>query len=347
VTATPYATPIPAPTYGAASKAFNANSPLGANNYPQTTQDWVNYYTHINKPQLAMAAAALQYDPQTAYQQYVSSVQQQADAYSGIQDINIQPLGFQDWMDNASKNMGTYGVVNLLKLQYESDTGQVMSQKLYGQLLTALNQSPQSVKDELQGAAMQGIAAGSFTQLSSITNKLGYLQNLLYTATGGVSGAQAALTPAQRRRQSLEDSVANQFQQTTGRVPTQAEINQMASMNSIDLQKFLDAQPYKNGLTVGQWTDAMGRITKYYQQYFGRKPTDQEITWASGKSDDQIQEHIMQSPSRVSGLNMGQYTSYKSALDTVMQNTYGYEAPDSLIKDFHHASQQPSVVKPQ
>lgn len=318
--------------------AYAASAPLSATNYPSSAQEWVNYYTAINKPQLAMAAAMLQYDPTSAYQQYVNSVQRQAASYSGGHDINIQPLPFNDWMNGASQNAGTYGVTNLLKLQYETDTGKPMSQALYGQMLTAINGAPQSVKDALQGAAMQGIAAGSNTQLASMTKNLGFIQNLLYAATGGASGVQAPLTPAQQRRQALENQVAVQYQQATGHPPSQGQINQMAGMNSIDLQKFLDTQPFKNGLTVGQWSDSMGRIDKYYQQYFGRKATDEEITWASGKSDDQIQSHIMESPSRVSGLNMGQYTSYKTSLDTVMQNTYGYEAPDSLIKDFHHAT---------
>jgi hypothetical protein len=151
-------------------------------------------------------------------------------------------------------------------------------------------------------------------------------------------GTAPALTPAQQRRQSLENTVSTQYQQATGHPPSQAQINQMAGMNTIDLNKFLDAQPFKNGLTVGQWNDSVSRIDKYYQQYFGRKANDQEITWASGKSDDQIQTHIMDSPSRVSGLSMGQYTSYKGALDSVMQSNYGYQATDSLIKDFHHAT---------
>lgn len=300
-----------------------------------TTQSGQTAYLRTQGPitgglNWGFATNALGFDAQNAYSlQLGQYVQNNRDDPAG--------LGFpmpQEWMTHYMTALGSDAISGAL----------VQAQSLAGTPLNAAQQA-QLRRDILtrgpaEKAQLIADALGLMdpTQHSAALNRLksyGFWSPGLLDAGLGIA---PTLSPAQQAQLAQDNAARSRYLQMTGHMPSEGQVRQMSGMNEIDFQKFLDAQPYKNGLTFGQWNAAVTRIDKYYQQYFGRKANDEEITWASGKSDDQIQTHIMESPSRVSGLNMGQYTSYKTSLDTVMQNTYGYEAPDSLIKDFHHAT---------
>lgn len=192
--------------------------------------------------------------------------------------------------------------------------------------------------------------AGLATKLTSL---IGYMQPIgaalgpdLSAAIGLAGGTPPTTTPAEEEAHTEQLQAISAFYNNFGRQPDSAEMQALMGMSSEAQQNYMRGLQYKNGLTLGQWQDAETSIGNLYMQYFGRKPTDQEITWAAGKTADQIQEHILNSNSRVTGLTMGQYASYKTALDTVSQNTFGYEAPDSLIKAFHHASTAQTTSAP-
>lgn len=136
-------------------------------------------------------------------------------------------------------------------------------------------------------------------------------------------------------RQALSRSRIETFTNIFGRAPTPDEEAQFVGLSDADFQKWLDARPYKAGLSYGAYRDTYDKWDKTYVSIFGRHINDDEVRWAAGKADDQVTEHINQSPSRIPGLTVSEFFGYKKHLDGLMQEFYGHEAPDELIADFH------------
>lgn len=136
-------------------------------------------------------------------------------------------------------------------------------------------------------------------------------------------------------RQGLIRSRIETFTNVFGRTPTADEEAQFAGLSEADFQKWLDARPYKAGLSYGAYRDTYDKWDKTYVSIFGRHINDDEVRWAAGKADDQVAEHINQSPSRIPGLTVSEFFGYKKHLDGLMNEFYGHEAPDELIADFH------------
>jgi len=170
----------------------------------------------------------------------------------------------------------------------------------------------------------------------------GFLDTAMYSATGGTIGsttggraAAPSLSPQQAALEKQKYDLASEYLKTTGKSASDAQINQMIGMSQAQRDQFFMDQPYRNGLTLGQWQTSQSRVNKLYQSYFGRDANDQEITWANGKSDDDVMHHINESPSKISGLNVGQYSTYRQVLDKISQDQYGRPADDTIVKGFH------------
>ncbi len=292
--------------------------------------------TNPNAPNY-VPPSILGYDPRPAYQAYLQQMQLQQSQYSGRDQAN-DPIGFNDWFSAQAINSGTYGISNLLQAAYANATGQEMPPALQQQAYRIINQLPSTVQQEILAAGGTDYLAGGTTNVSKLLGSIGPLQNFLYGASGGAAGSQI-LTPAQSRAQTLQNQLASQYQSIFGHEPSASQLSAMSTMNNSDLTNYLNNQQYKMGLTYGQWTVAESNINKQYMNYFGRNATDQEVAWANGKSADDIQSHIMTSPSRVDGLSMGQYTNYHNMLSSESARMFGYDAPDEMIKAFHTATQ--------
>lgn len=293
--------------------------------------------TDPNKPNY-VPSSILGYDPRQAYNAYVAAVAQQNNNYTGGHDIEQQALPFDAWFTAQARNAGTYGIANLIQLQYANATGREITPAQSQQMYRVIAGLPPTTQQAILAAGGTDYLAGSSSNVKSLLSAIQPLQDFLYGTSSGVAGSAPALTPEQARQQSLKNSIASQYQSIFGKAPSDAQVNSMMGMNARDQQNYLNNQQYKMGLTYGQWTVAEGNINKQYMQYFGRNATDEEVAWANGKSVDDIQSHIMDSPSRVDGLKMGQYMNYKQALDDESTKQFGYAAPDEMIKAFHTAT---------
>lgn len=280
----------------------------------------------------------LGYDPRQAYQAYVSAV----NARPSTRDQANEALPFDAWFTAQAKNSGTYGIANLMQEQYANATGKEMTSAQQQQMYRVINSLPPTTQQALLAAGGTDYLAGGSTNVSRILGQIQPLQNFIYGASGGAAGSQATptLTPAQQAQLSAENNARSTYLSIFGRMPDDGTVKRMAGMNASDMQNFMNTQPYKMGLNYGQWTVSQGNINKLYMQYFGRNADDNEVVWANGKSVDDITAHIMDSPSRVDGLNMGKYLHYKDALDQEATKQFGYAAPDEMIKAFHTSQMQ-------
>lgn len=262
----------------------------------------------------------LGYDPLETYKDYVKVAQKQR---------GKAVLEFNDWYNYVAQNAGVQGLVNLVSMQYASATGHSMPDSVRAQVMQSINSMPDVARQQLMGAGVADtLSGGPFAKTESFLKQYMPIQNILFPSA-------AELSPAQRRQQAQDNSNSGYWRSVLGREPSPALLSQMRGMSDEDIANLARKQTYKNGLTLGQWQDAEKSIGGLYQQYFGRAANDQEITWAAGKTSDQITEHIMDSDSRIAGIKMRQFVSFKDALDKVSMANYGMEAPDHLIKDFN------------
>jgi len=188
---------------------------------------------------------------------------------------------------------------------------------------------------------------GAYADILTQVSKYGSLGDAMGADVAGAIGlsqgisAPGSVVSQQNLISSKRNSVQSDFYNKLGRMPSSAQIDQMVNMGADALSQYLGSQTYKLGLTLDQYHQASSQMNNLYMQYFGRDATDQEIAWGHGKSQDDITNHVLDSPSRVDGLTVRKFNAYKNALDQVSQQEFGYEAPDEMIKALHDAQQGP------
>jgi hypothetical protein len=352
---TPTATPRPAPQAGPSPTPTKATPLAAAGNVPALTDPTGGAAGYPGVQQVPKTTASpsgldlLGYDPVIAYQQYLSSVQN----VGSWAPIQVGVLGFNDWFTGAVQSAGTVGVQRAISLQIQEATGKPVSQKQLDQIMQVIRGLPADVTSEILAAAGQEVLAGAPTtgsnSLGSVISRIGPLNDLLGTMTGGLVGsksvggvpttvetvAQVEAAAALARR----DKVINSFESQLGRAPTPDELNSLQNAPAQTLTDALANAPYKDGMTFKEYTDIQSQMDTAYLKYYGRAATPQEIAWGAGKSNDAIQSHLMQGDSRVQGINLGTFLNYESALSPISQQLYGNSADDHIIADFHQSLQ--------
>ena len=87
------------------------------------------------------------------------------------------------------------------------------------------------------------------------------------------------------------------------------------------------------GATMGQELQAQNNIDALWEQYYGGKPSPQELAWAIGKSQDEIMNHILDSPSRVAGATIGRYEGISKILQDFNSGQGANVSISSVVDD--------------
>lgn len=162
-------------------------------------------------------------------------------------------------------------------------------------------------------------------------------------------------------KQSLANAAAKRtdtYTTTFGHAPDAATQQQLAGMSDLQFGQILgNIKTYYNvfgkmpdasmqtrltGMSQTEMTAWQKNVTTLSQAWmdnFGKMPSEQQMTAASTMNGDALTEYINNSPSRVTGLNIGQFDGYKNALDPVYKKEFGHAAPDELVQYFHSAQQ--------
>ena len=148
-----------------------------------------------------------------------------------------------------------------------------------------------------------------------------------YTTTFG----QAPDAPTQQRLASMSDL---EFQQMLSNVKSYYSI--FGKMPDAAMQARLSGMSQTE---MTAWQKNVTTLSQAWMDNFGSMPSDAQMQAASTMNGDALTEYINNSPSRVSGLNIGQFDGYKTALDPIYKKNFGHAAPDELVSYFHEAQQ--------
>lgn len=107
------------------------------------------------------------------------------------------------------------------------------------------------------------------------------------------------------------------------------------------------------GIDWGQYQIAWGNISGLWEKYFSRDPNSQELAWSIGKTPQDIQDFIDNSPSDIHGVTIGEKAAeenFISGLSTssATQHAFSMGVDNSLIADLHqHLTAQEGTGKQQ
>lgn len=162
-------------------------------------------------------------------------------------------------------------------------------------------------------------------------------------------------------QQSLANAAAKRvdaYTTTFGHAPDAATQQHLQSMSDLEWQSWLSntktyfdatgtmpdaaTQQRLSTMSTSQaslWAKNVQTLSQAWYDNFGKMPSAQQMMAAGTMNADQLTEYINNSPSRVTGLNIGQFDGYKAALDPVYKKEFGHAAPDELVQYFNEAQQ--------
>lgn len=196
----------------------------------------------------------------------------------------------------------------------------------------------------------QAVAAGGPSLLRTLQS------GLFTTTTGGtlpnfvkdIVDNAAALDPSTKGQAVEKEQAAigqqrlKQYVDTFGHAPALG-VAQLAGMDSNSWQDYLNNQQYRSGMTLGQYTDSRTLLDNAgWMHWFGGQPSDADVKWAMGKSNEDITARIDQSPySAIPGMNIGTYKGFSTEGDTISKALFGASLPDHLIQAMSNAGIKP------
>lgn len=277
---------------------------------------------------------------QQQYQQYVSLVQRQSQRFAptlrGEQAAAAQVMPIGDWVHSQLVGLeGSYAaLLNAYDATYQATYGQVMPPELRASLRQAMLSAPPQARAQIDAVVAGGLSAmqqvpniGTSSIASSV---LPFLDTIV---TSYAKAHPLASTEAAAQTQSY----VQQFYQLFGRMPSAADTARFGTMSQQDFTDYINSQPYRNGLNYKNYTDTKSRFNSQWVSAFGKDLTDSQIASLSGMSDQEFTDWLNQQPSRVHGMNYGEFTGMHDALSKETQNEFGHDAPDELVKYFKEA----------
>lgn len=308
--------------------------------------------TEVTQAQWDEMSQSLGFDAKAAYQAQLANDQKLMDnprirgAMRG-DNSSLTPATPQQWLEQQKTAL--YGqfapVIEQLNAQWVAAHGAQMTPELRNNLMSAINGSPElkeaviSYMADPTGAKQQGggwnpdvnpieyaIESGkSFANIGAFTT----LEKQYAPYTPDVQAT---------RLSDLANTRMGEWVKDFGNKPMPDDLkSQLQSMTDDQWTKKLDDQPYQNGLTHGQYTDATAAIKSKWLEAFGKEPTPAQIAWAVGKSGTEIDDFINAQPSRVSGINTGQYNAYRKAGDSMATTLFGGPMNDRMVQELHKA----------
>jgi hypothetical protein len=237
-------------------------------------------------------------------------------------------------------------VIEQLASQYAVDNGSPMPASLRKQLRDTINKMPFSQQQQMALAVKQATTAQidpatgnplpASSQSQSTTDAIKYLAGIQGSLQSSVVDVQAmtagGLAAQEAKSQAtITHSRLDAYFQAFGSLPDAATVAKWSSMNQVQFQDFLDAQPYKLGMNKKQYDAAAGQISSAWQSAFGVPASDATIAWARGKSQQQVTDFINSQPSRVKGMNVGQFNGIQQSGDKISQDLWGHPMDDHLV----------------
>jgi len=264
-------------------------------------------------------------------------------------------------------------VLNAINGIYLSQMGVPLPSALAMQIVSQLNAMPKSqasnvlynAYEYMNGQATALTNGSLFDQTGSLASAV--LQSLptsilTYTAgTGTQTGSIAAgsrivgtymtVNPsALIQGETIEQTIAADFQKALNRAPTAADMAALGSDPSpTAIQNYINEQPVQGmGMTYGQLQAVTQNMTSLWQQYFSTSPSNAELQWGVGKTPAQLQDFVDNSPSAVPGVTIGRYNDYTSfinSIDTSNATTHAFsgQVDASLISELHNNLQSQST----
>jgi len=103
------------------------------------------------------------------------------------------------------------------------------------------------------------------------------------------------------------------------------------------------------GLNLGGYISSYNSLQTLWTQYFGtgKVPSNSQIAWGVGKSQQQILDYINNSPSSVAGVNIGRYNDIANLIQNFnapsgsgSTNSFSSVVDDSIVNSLHQAITQ-------
>lgn len=255
-----------------------------------------------------------------------------------------EPQSLSDWVHSQLVALeGSYtGLLNAYDAAYQATYGAAMPPDLRAQLRQALLSAPPEARSQANAivATGQGESTGATnagqTALGAVPNFGGGTGALPFLDTI-VKNYVAAHPKQQDEATAQAQAYVDSFYKTFGRMPSQADIAKFGTMSAQDFQDYMNAQPYRAGLNYGVYSTAKKMFEGQWLDAFGKQPTDAQYAQMAGMSQQEFTDWLNQQPSRITGLNYGDYSSARKALDGPMQAEFGHAATDELVRYFHEA----------
>lgn len=310
-----------------AYQAFSQNYAIAAQQYDQNTG------LLYGKEQIWTQG---NYNPTTGAWTYGEAVpKSQAQGQRKGQNVTPSRAQFMA-MQSTGKLKLAYQVENLARQYWTQNYGTQIPQDLMSQIYGQINKLSMDQVYELLGSSG-----------SSGSSPLSYLITGGKTSTGQWSGNGAIdqviesyvsnhpeLTQASTQQAAVNNFIT-QYTNTIGHAPSAAEIQQATGADATTINTIIDNVQMGNGMTYGTYSKAYSRLAPQWQQYFGKDPSATQLAWSVGRTDQDIQDYINNSPSRVSGLNIGTYEGYQKFLDDVGGGLWGTGSNDAMVQALH------------
>lgn len=195
-----------------------------------------------------------------------------------------------------------------------------------------------------------GPSSGGQTDLASLARQAGFPESAIPTAVA-IAMAESGGNP-----QALGD-VSLGGSKGLWQIYTKAHPDLNSKYNLFD--------PVQNAMAAFQvWKNAGGSFSPWttfntgaYLKYMGKNPTVQTGAYSGGVGgtagasgplldNNQIEDRIRNMPSRLAGMNMGQYFDLRSLADTTSQSLLGHGATDGIVQELWNSKDiDPQSVK--
>ena len=358
------------------SGAYTSNTPpvsgptqVGAPYVPGT--DYPNALSYTDATDTASLAAMAGLDEATFAKQYAdyqknaTTVRQTWTGHGALaEDRPPDQLNQQQFaqMSAAAMQGQWQPALDALDYEWNAQYGERMPAALRQQLLTALNGMDKEQQQAVLSAEMtyvQGLKTASSTTGTGVGLNIASLTSTLTSAIpqyiGTITTQYAQANPNIPAAQATEIAARKQgyIQWLTDRhIPVTADLlNQLVAMPLGTATSpepgtdyaYLEAMPSDiKGLSWGEKDIAMGNLSSQWKSTFSREPNKQELLWSIGKTPDQINAFVDNSPSAIPGVTIGRYRDYTNFISSLgtsgaSSTTHAFSGAldDSLIKDLH------------
>lgn len=212
--------------------------------------------------------------------------------------------------------------------------------------LTALATAQTAYQNAVNATTNPGTTANP----SAYGQWLGDIQTAQTTLTNYVGTGGFLFTPFSTAVQSAPNMVQQQQQasilkafQAVGMSPSPAAYAALAKATPDEVQQYIATQPLPDDpkIPYGVYQATKSNVDSLYLQYFGSMPNHDQLMGYMGMNADQIQQHIMASPSKqLPGETVGRFAQLQGFANSMVP-AIGYGVSDQVIAAAHTGMQKP------